>query len=91
MSRASRQQVAKAPPPTPTKSDSVPVGMLRLSGIVKTTNGFAVATVELSLAEWHALASKKLGRSQAFPEHVALEHKQTVMKLGQLAQLQRAF
>lgn len=67
------------------KSDSVPVGMMRLSGIVKTSNGFAVASVELSAAEWAALASKKLGKSQAFKEFVAREHREVVVRLGQIA------
>ncbi len=74
--------------PEPThvaESDSIPVGAMRLSGIVKTTKGYAVASIELSKEEWAALAKKRLGASQRFKEHIATEHKSLVMKLGQVA------
>jgi hypothetical protein len=71
--------------PTPSLSDSVPVGPLRLSGIVKTTNGFAVASVELTLEEWEMVLLKRLGPSQRFKEHIALEHKRVISVLGQKA------
>lgn len=74
-----------APLPTGQVSDSVPVGPLRLTGIVRTRNGFAVAMVELSVEEWAAIAHKQLGRSQTFKEHIAGEHKKVVMSLGQRA------
>lgn len=65
-------------------SDSVPVGVVRVSGLVKTANGYAVAQAELSPEEWQVLKSKKLGKSQHFKEFVAQEHKRVVMALGQL-------
>lgn len=64
-------------------SDSIPIGPLRLSGIVKTTNGFAVASVELSVEEWEFVTTKSIGASQRFKEYIALEHKRMVSALGQ--------
>lgn len=74
-------------PTTALRSDSVPTGPIRLSGIVKTKNGYATAMLELSPAEWEALtvSSKRIGMSQVFKEHVATEHKKMVMRLGQMA------
>lgn len=94
MSRASRQKLAAPPeeaatppaPEAPSKSVSVPVGTMRLSGVVKTTNGFAVASVELTRDEWELISSKRLGRSQAWPNFVADEHRKVVSTFGQLVQ-----
>lgn len=66
-------------------SESVPTGPLRLSGIVKTTNGFAVADVELTVEEWELIAQKRIGASQRFKEYIAMEHKRLVTVLGQQA------
>lgn len=87
-----QEAISRSPEPaapvvatTPSKSDSQPVGLLRLSGIVKTKNGFAVATVSLTPEEWEAIHSRQIGRSQRFKEHIAVEHKMVVLKYGQLA------
>lgn len=74
-------------PTTALRSDSVPTGTIRLSGIVKTKNGYATAMVELSPEEWAALtaSAKRVGASQVFKEHIATEHKKMVLRLGQMA------
>jgi hypothetical protein len=51
---------------------AVPSGPLTLTGVVKTTKGYAVALVELSPSG--AVLSATLRGSQTFPEHVAREH-----------------
>lgn len=73
-------------PTTALRSDSVPTGRIRLSGIVKTKNGYATAMVDLTPAEWEALTiTKRIGQSQTFKEHIAVEHKKMVLRLGQMA------
>lgn len=73
--------------PATLHSDSVPAPgrTMRLSGIVKTKTGYATALVELTPEEWETLRFKRLGMSQAFKEHVAIEHKKMVLRLGQKA------
>lgn len=89
MSRGARQPIPLSQPvrapSSPSKSDSHPVGPLRLCGIVKTKNGFAVAEVELTVEEWGAIMAKKIGPSQTFKQFIAMQHKTAVMRLGQLA------
>jgi hypothetical protein len=54
---------------------------MRLSGIVRTTSGFAVAQVTLSPTG--DLVEMSVGQSQSHPEFVAIEHKRVVAMLGQ--------
>lgn len=59
----------------------VPLGDMVLSGIVKTSRGYAVATAVISDAG--ELLSWKLGNSQAYKQFVAVEHKAIVAARGQ--------
>lgn len=52
-----------------------------LTGLVKTTKGYAVATVVLRPTG--EVVSCALGHSQAYKEFVALEHSRLVLKLAQ--------
>lgn len=71
-------------PPAPSKSTSYSsidgaelAAPMVLTGVVKTTKGYAVA-----IAKFHAdgrLDSLKLQLSQAFKEHVAREHKKVLV------------
>lgn len=64
-----------APPPSPPKpsslSDSVVVGNMKFANMVKTTNGYACAVIELTPDG--KLVNMTVGRSQKFPEHVSRE------------------
>lgn len=94
MSKAAQKQLPTESAPRPklvTKGDSVPIGTIWLSGMVQTTNGYCVAQFEVPAELWESLPGKKsLGLSQTFPEHIARQHKQMVMALGQRVQSQRS-
>lgn len=66
-----------------TLSESIPSDVMRLSGIVKTTNGFCVATCELT--KDGQLQNLVLGKSQRLPEFVAIEHRPIAGRLAQRA------
>lgn len=77
MSAAPKQAKAKGP------DGATPVGTMRLTGVIRTTRGYAVAqeTVDADGAR-----SLVIGPSQAFPEHVASEHKRVVVNATLKAQ-----
>lgn len=58
-----------------------PIGDMVLSGLVRTSKGYAVATAVISDAG--ELLSWKLGNSQAYKQFVAIEHKAIVASRGQ--------
>lgn len=60
-----------------------PVGAMTLVGVVKTTKGYAVATVKLD--EEGAVTSVTLGGSQFYKEHVAREQKGAMVAAVQAA------
>ena len=69
MSRSSRREdreVVAGP------DGATPVGPMTTSGVVKTTKGYAVATVTV---DEDGSLSVKLARSQAFKQYIAAEHK----------------
>lgn len=76
-----------ARPRPPTAIDGgTPIGPMTLSGVVKTTRGYAVATATFDA---DGNATVKLGNSQAYPEHVAAEHKRILVNATLAVQVQR--
>ncbi len=65
---------------------ATPVGTMTLSGVVRTTRGYAVAIA--SLGEDGSMVVT-LGNSQVYPEHIASEHKRVAVKATLAAQVQR--
>lgn len=62
---------------------ATPLGQMILSGVVKTNRGYAVATAVVSP---NGEITITLGNSQAFPEHVAVEHKRIAVNAALKAQ-----
>jgi hypothetical protein len=65
------------------RDGAIPVASMVLSGIVRTSKGFAVCLARLRADG--TVENVELGRSQVFKEHVAAEHKPLVVQAAQKA------
>lgn len=63
--------------------EAYPVGNFELTGVIKTSRGFAVATITLSREG--RVVEMKLGRSQTYKEFIALEHREVARAASQRA------
>lgn len=82
MSAAARAARAKATPATG-PDGGTPTGDMELSGVVRTSRGYAVAQ---ALVKADGSVTVTLGPSQAYPEHVAHEHKRVAVNAALRAQ-----
>ena len=88
----SRPPKAVPAPKPPSLSDSILTGNVKAATMARTTNGYALVVVELTHEEQKTLKSAgrmMVGKSQAFPEHVAPLVKSTQAALAQEVQKQR--
>ena len=63
-----------------------PVGAMTLTGLVRTSRGYAVASL---VVEPDGTQAFRLGNSQVYPEHIAAEHKKMLVKASLAAQVAR--
>jgi len=85
--RRAEAEVATAPALPARLSDSIVSGNMKLAGMVRTTNGYAVAVVELTSEG--KLVSMKVGNSQVLPQFVAPAAKSAQAALAQEVQQHR--
>lgn len=81
------EPAVKAPARAKSLSDSILVGPMKFAGMVATTNGYAVAFVELSTEG--ELLEFTIGNSQKLPQYVAPAAKAAQAALAQEVQLRR--